>query len=295
MAWSLQAQSELSDDQFMQWRKLLEERTGIQLTRQQKTLLQSQVSMRMRELGCDSYDQYFRQVTDGLSGMLEWSVLIDRLAVKETSFFRHRPSLEYVRQYLQNKINNQQLNSSFDVWSVGCATGEEAYSLAMVINDCFELAALDPYYGITAIDISSSALAKGRLGRYSPRRMENVTPEETQRYMQRCPDGDYQVVSKLRERVCFTQGNLVQVRRMPSILVDVIFCQNLLVYFRRWLRRDVLNALVERLKPGGILVVGLGEVVDWEHPEMQRVNADQVQVYIRQQPNNNTRTNPHGR
>jgi type IV pilus assembly protein PilK len=63
--------------------------------------------------------------------------------------------------------------------------------------------------------------------------------------------------------------------------VDVIFCQNLLVYFRRWLRRDVLNALVERLKPGGLLVVGLGEVMDWEHPEMQRTDDDQVQAYVR--------------
>jgi chemotaxis protein methyltransferase CheR/type IV pilus assembly protein PilK len=67
------------------------------------------------------------------------------------------------------------------------------------------------------------------------------------------------------------------------VQVDVIFCQNLLVYFRRWLRRDVLNALVERLKPGGLLIVGLGEVVDWEHPEMQRTDDDQVQAYVREE------------
>jgi chemotaxis protein methyltransferase CheR/type IV pilus assembly protein PilK len=65
------------------------------------------------------------------------------------------------------------------------------------------------------------------------------------------------------------------------VSVDVIFCQNLLVYFRRWLRRDVLNALVERLKPGGLLIVGLGEVMDWEHPEMQRTDDDHVQAYVR--------------
>ncbi len=295
MAWSLRARSELSDDQFVQWRKLLEERTGIQLTTQQKVLLQSQVSMRMRELGCEDYDQYYRQVTSGLPGMLEWSVLVDRLAVKETSFFRHRPSLEYVRRHLQDKINNQQLSGSYDVWSVGCATGEEAYSLAMVVNDCFELAGLDPYYGITAVDISSSALAKARQGRYSERRMESLTPGEVNRYMQRCPDGYYQVATKLRDRVCFAQGNLVQVGRMPSMQLDVIFCQNLLVYFRRWLRRDILNTFVGRIKPGGLLVVGLGEVMDWEHPEMRRVKGDEVQAYIRQQPNNNTRNHPHGR
>lgn len=151
----------------------------------------------------------------------------------------------------------------------------------MVINDCFELAALDPYYGITALDISSSALAKARTGRYSARRLSEITPEEIKRYMQQCANGSYEVASKLRDRVCFTHCNLVRAGSLPGVKVDVIFCQNLLVYFRRWLRRDILNALIERLKPGGLLVIGLGEVVDWEHPRMQRIALDEVQAYLR--------------
>jgi chemotaxis protein methyltransferase CheR/type IV pilus assembly protein PilK len=184
-------------------------------------------------------------------------------------------------RYLQNKINNQQLQGSFDLWSVGCATGEEAYSLAMVINDCFELAALDPYYGITGLDISASALSKARAGRYSARKLDEVKHEEIKRYMQQRADGSYEVIAKLRDRVCFTHCNLVRAGSMPAVKVDIIFCQNLLVYFRRWLRRDILNALVERLKPGGLLVIGLGEVVDWEHPRMQRIALDEVQAYLR--------------
>lgn len=281
MAWSLRKLPELSEKQFAQWSTLLEERTGIQLAQQQKALLESQVSIRMRELGYDDYDRYFLEVTRGVSGMLEWSILVDRIAVKETSFFRHRPSLEYVRRYLQNKINNQQLHASFDVWSLGCATGEEAYSLSMVINDCFELAALNPYYGITAVDISTTALARAREGRYSPRKLEQVKVEEIKRYMHHCADGSYEVVSKLRDRVCFTQGNIIRPNCMPDVKVDVIFCQNLLVYFRRWLRRDILNALVEHLKPGGLLVIGLGEAADWEHSKMHRVAVDEVQAYLR--------------
>lgn len=281
MAWSLRRLPALTDTQFAQWSKLLEERTGIQLAKSQKTLIESQLSIRMKELGYDDYDLYFQQVIEGVSGMLEWSILVDRVAVKETSFFRHRPSLEYVRRYLQNKINNQQLQGSFDLWSVGCATGEEAYSLAMVINDCFELAALDPYYGITGLDISASALSKARAGRYSARKLDEVKHEEIKRYMQQRADGSYEVIAKLRDRVCFTHCNLVRAGSMPAVKVDIIFCQNLLVYFRRWLRRDILNALVERLKPGGLLVIGLGEVVDWEHPRMQRIALDEVQAYLR--------------
>jgi chemotaxis protein methyltransferase CheR/type IV pilus assembly protein PilK len=284
MAWSLRTLPTLSEDQFLQWGKLLEERTGIQLVFQQKAWLESQMSSRMRDQGFEDYNAYFQLISqESIEAKLEWSRLIDRIAVKETSFFRHRESIEYVRNYLQQKINNQSLHDSFDIWSMGCATGEEAYSLAMVVNDCFELAVLSPYYGITAMDISSSALAAGRKGRYSKRRVEQVKPDEAKRYLQLCTDGSYEVVNKLRDRVCFTHTNIIHARQLPQVQVDVIFCQNLLVYFRRWLRRDVLNALVERLKPGGLLIVGLGEVVDWEHPEMQRTDDDQVQAYVRQE------------
>lgn len=282
MAWSLRTLPTLTEDQFLQWGKLLEERTGIQLVFQQKAWLESQMTSRMREHGDEDYDAYFAFISkETIEAKLEWSRLIDRIAVKETSFFRHRESVEYVRNYLQQKINNQALNNSFDIWSLGCATGEEAYSLAMVVNDCFELAAISPYYGITAMDISSSALVAGRKGRYSKRRVEQVKPDEAKRYLHVCTDGSYEVVNKLRDRVCFTHTNIIHARQLPLVQVDVIFCQNLLVYFRRWLRRDVLNALVERLKPGGLLVVGLGEVVDWEHPEMQRTGDDHVQAYVR--------------
>jgi type IV pilus assembly protein PilK len=268
MGWSLRTLPTLSLEQFAQWCKLLEERTGMQLVPQHKALLESQISSRMRELGIDDYDRYYQQVTNGASGMLEWTVIIDR------------PSLEYVRHYLQHKINNQSLAQSFDVWSVGCATGEEAYSLAMVINDCFELAALNPYYGITAFDLSVSALAAARKGRYAKRKIEANKAEEFKRYTKQTTDGNYEIVSRLRERVCFTQANIINHNNLPGVKVDVIFCQNLLVYFRRWLRRDILNAFTEHLKPGGILVTGLGEVTEWEHPKMQRITADEVQIYV---------------
>ena len=190
MAWSLRTLPTLTEDQFLQWGRLLEERTGIQLVFQQKAWLESQMNARMRDHGDEDYDVYFNFISkETIEAKLEWSRLIDRIAVKETSFFRHRESIEYVRNYLQQKINNQALHNSFDIWSLGCATGEEAYSLAMVVNDCFELAAINPYYGITAMDISSSALAAGRAGRYSKRRLEQVKPDEAKRYLQVCTDG----------------------------------------------------------------------------------------------------------
>ncbi len=280
MSWSLCATSELSDTEFVQWNRLLGERSGIQLAATQKTLLQSRVAVRMREVGYDNYEDYYRFVTDGLQGVIEWSILIDRIAVKETSFFRHRPSFDHVRSYLQNKINSNDLKESFDVWSVGCSTGEEPYSLAMLVNDCIELAHSDSYYGITAFDISTTAIATAKRGCYSERSVGMLAEHEFNHYCNLCDSGEYGIIRKLKDRICFSQANIVEMRSMPKAKVDVIFCQNLLVYFRRWLRRDILNTFVERLKPGGLLVIGLGEAVDWEHPKVTRVKSDAVQAYI---------------
>ncbi|PCK10002.1 MAG: methyltransferase [Alteromonadaceae bacterium] len=281
MIWSLQATPDLSDQQFAQWSKLLEERAGICLGGQQRIFLQTQVSMRMRELGQSDYSEYYECVVDGVAGMMEWSVLIDRLVVKETSFFRHQPSIDLVRNYLQNKINNNTLDGSFDIWSVGCSSGEEPYSLGMVVSDIFDLARIDAYYGITATDISRAALAIARIGIYPKRKVEMINDPMRRRYFSQLEDGRYQIDGELTDRICFNQANVLNISEMPDNKLDVIFCQNVLIYFRRLLRHQIMDAFIDRLKPGGILVCGLGEVVDWVNPNASRIVADEAQAYVR--------------
>jgi type IV pilus assembly protein PilK len=279
MIWSLQAVPDISDEEFALWSKLLEERAGIYLSSQQRTFLQTQVAMRMRELGLNDFGRYHAIVVDGLAGMVEWSRLIDRLVVKETSFFRHAPSMAFVAQHLaQQLLDNQQQH--YDVWSVGCSSGEEPYSLAMVLAEGFADAHREPLFGITATDISRAALSLAKAGVYNARKLDLMAEPFKQRYFIPLDDGRYQVVPFLRERICFNQANMLDINEMPVVRVDLIYCQNLLVYFRRWLREKILNAFVQRLKPGGALVIGLGEVIDWSHPAMQRATCDAAQAYI---------------
>lgn len=282
MAWSFKKFDVLSEEKFILWEKLLETRTGIQLVPQQKVLLQTQVAIRMRELGIDNYDDYYKHVQDENEGILEWQVLVDRLVVKETTFFRHRASLDYVRQYLKNKIQQQSLdNNSFNLWSVGCSTGEEPYSLAMVANDCLQYTDERVYFGVNAIDVSLPALSIARNGVYGARSTAFLTDEEKQRYFRPYEDNRYQVLPRLKKRVCFSQANILNLSKVPVRDMDVIFCQNVLIYFRRWRRREVLNHLASCLKPGGLLVIGLGETTDWQHSSMQRVVNDEVQAYVK--------------
>ena len=282
MSWSFKKFDVLPEEKFLLWEKLLESRTGIQLAPQQKVLLQTQIAIRMRELSIVSYDDYYEQVKqDNKAGLIEWQVLVDRLVVKETTFFRHRPSLEFVRQYLKNKIEQQTLGDSFDIWSVGCSTGEEPYGLAMVTNDCLEASNDHIYFGVTAVDVSLPALSIARRGIYGRRSMLSLTDEEKQSYFRPYENDQYEVLPRLKKRVCFSQANIHNLNTVPMQLMDVIFCQNVLIYFRRWRRREILNQLTNRLKPGGILIIGLGETMDWQHTDMQRINNDEVQAYIK--------------
>ncbi len=284
MVWSLQTSSELTDQQFAQWSRLLENRSGICLSDQQRVFLQTQVSMRMRELGETDYSHYLDTVKDGVPGLMEWSVLIDRLVVKETSFFRHIPSIDYIKNFVLRKLSHDlPPKESIELWSVGCSSGEEPYTLAMVLNDAFEFVKQQPYFGITATDISRAALSIAKAGTYNARKIDMMEAHYSKRYFKRNDADQFVVQSEIMDRVCFNQGNILNIKDMPNMQMDIIFCQNMLVYFRRWLRHEIMNAFVQRLKPGGILVVGLGEVVDWAHPKMQRMPADDVQAYQRKQ------------
>lgn len=280
MVWSLRSLPELSNAQFALWSKLLEERAGIYLSEQQRSFLQTQVAIRMRELGYDDYGQYYQYVVDGVAGMLEWSRLIDRLVVNETRFFRHPASVDLVGKAVRDYLARPTGSVHFDLWSVGCSSGEEPYSLAMVMNDAYLMAGVEPRFAITGMDISRAALSLAKAGVYGARKVEAVAPTYRQRYFEKMSDKDYRVSSVLRDRMCFNQGNVLNISEMPMIKVDAIYCQNLLVYFRRWLREQILNAFAARLKPAGLLVIGVGEVVDWVHPDMQRLQSESVQAYV---------------
>ncbi len=94
-------------------------------------------------------------------------------------------------------------------------------------------------------------------------------------------DGQYQVVPVLRDRVCFTRLNILELAQAPIRALDIIFCQNLLIYFRRWRRRELLNQLAKRLAPDGVVMIGLGEIMDWDNPLLEPVADDRVQAYRR--------------
>jgi type IV pilus assembly protein PilK len=279
--WALKPVIEMSAVEFHAWQALLEERTGLVINEQRRTFLQTNLSARMRELGVEGYANYFRQVNDGPSGAVEWSTLLDRLTVQETRFFRHQPSFNLLERYLAGRLVREPMSAPWSLWSVGCSSGEEPYSMAISAAQVLRDSAQPVHFGVTGTDISLSALSKAREGLYAVRKLEQMDPALREHYFQVQADGRYKVVPSLAAQVCCARLNVLELAKAPMSGMDVIFCQNLLIYFRRWRRREILNRLAERLAPGGLLVVGVGEVVGWQHPDLQPVADEQVLAFTR--------------
>lgn len=279
--WSLRPLADMSSAEFRDWQALLEERSGMVITEQRRPFLQANLSTRMREVGVADYASYYSKVTAGARGAVEWSTLMDRLTVQETRFFRHPPSFALLGDYIRQRQASRDDSRPWALWSVGCSSGEETYSLAICANEALTAAGGQACYGVTGTDISLSALERSRIGIYGARRMEQVEPELRERYFQALADERFQVMPSLASRVCFARLNVLELAGAPMSDLDVIFCQNLLIYFRRWRRREILNRLAERLAPGGLLVIGVGEVAGWQHPELVPVADSQVLAFTR--------------
>jgi len=272
----------MGDEEFVRWVDLLQRRTGVVVPPDRKTFLVTGLRMRMRETGYASFDTYFDQVLNGARGAIEWATLVDRLTVHETRFFRHQPSLELIGDEWLPAHLAKAPGAAVHAWSVGCATGEEAYSLAMALDH--KLRALEAgkaYFGVTATDISNPALAVGRSGLYPRERLAELPEPYRTNYTVAEGKDSFQIVESLRKRVGFATFNLLDVARAPLKKLDLIYCQNVLIYFARERRKALLDALADLLKPGGLLVLGPGEVLGFANPQLTRIGGRQTLAYCR--------------
>lgn len=253
------------------------------LAPERKQFLETALSMRMRELGITNYDAYYEQLVNRppADTIMEWSTLVDRLTVQETSFFRHRGSYDLVEKFLRDRFSGANPPKHFNVWSVGCSSGEEPYSLAILMTEVFASLKVKPYWGITATDISLPVLAKARRGVYGARKVDLLDAALKERYFRKISDREYEISAELKTRICFARVNVLELQKVPFRDIDLIFCQNMLIYFRRWRKREIVTRLADRMAPGGLMVLGLGEVVDWQHPHMDKVRFDNSLAFMR--------------
>jgi type IV pilus assembly protein PilK len=263
---------QLADEQFLRWSKLLEARTGIVLPLIRKDFLATNLRARMREVGATHFDDYFASVSNGPKAAVEWATLVDRLTVHQTHFFRHLPSFACVAEWLDARF--AQVNT-VSAWSVGCSTGEEAYSLAMQIETCGQKTGRRVQYGVSGTDVSQLSLVSARRAQYGHFKEKEI-PVAMTRFIKPNGADNFEVIEELKRRVAFSPFNLLDIARVTVNPFDLIFCQNVLIYFSRERRAELLHAFAKLLNPGGLLIIGPGEVTNINEPLLTRVEYKNV-------------------
>jgi len=225
--WGIRPVTPISDEQFVLWQTQVEARTGMTFTQTRRPFLEIALSARMREIGVNDYDAYYEMVMSGAQGEREWVVLVDRLAVQETSFFRHASSYALAEQHIKHLLTDP-ARHELNLWSAGCSTGEEPYSMAFVVEEILQsLARKDVFYGVTATDISLPTLAKARQGIYNERKLQGLPETLKQRYFHSLANQrDWQVNAEIKTRIAFAQLNLMELDKAPFSDMDIIFCRN---------------------------------------------------------------------
>ena len=272
----------MDDGMFQHWQEMLEERIGITIPVERRSFLVTSLDQRMSEVGCHSYGEYMRLLEDGPHGAVEWELLVDHLTVHETRFYRDSAALQLLEdQFFRFIGRDDESRTNIDVWSVGCATGEEPYSLAIALDDYLLNHELENYFSVTATDISRASLATARQGIYHRNRLRNLPVKLLRRYFLPYDLDHYRLSRTIRDRVCFTLMNLVDVGDASLGKMDIIFCQNVLIYFKRERRAEIANSLVEHLRPGGLLILGAGELVKWRHERLVQIPNEDVVAFRR--------------
>lgn len=246
----------ISEREFARFQRFILDMAGITMSDAKKALVSGRLAKRLHHFGLDSYDAYFELLADGHHAD-ETQVAVDLLTTNETYFFREARHFDLLRQAALAS-QEQRGGGPFRVWSAACSSGEEPYSIAMVLADVLGNAPWE----VVASDISTRVLQRARIGHYPMERASHVPPDYLKRYCMkgiREQTGTLLVDRGLRQRVQFRQVNLnVQ---LPSELgmFDVIFLRNVMIYFSADTKRQVVARVTSRLKPGAQFFIGHSE------------------------------------
>lgn len=244
----------ITDAEFAQFQKLIYQVAGISMADSKKTLLTGRLGKRLRELGMDSYGEYYRYVTSG-SEPLEQQSMVDLLTTNETYFFREQAHFDFLREHI---LPAHPPGQAFRVWSAASSTGEEAYTLCMVLAD--ELG-MHGNWSILGSDISSRVLEAARRGQYWLDRTRGLPEAYLKKYCLkgvRSQAGSLLVAPELRRHTLFRQINLNQ--PLPDVgRFHLIFLRNVMIYFDNDTKRKVVRQLVDCLHPGGYFIIGHSE------------------------------------
>ena len=253
----------LSGRDFARLSNLVHAETGIRLRAEKKTMLEGRLRRRLRALDLETYASYCAYLLENDGLRREKTAFIDAVTTNKTDFFREPRHFDLLKRRVLPELCQCAADRPLLLWSAACSSGEEPYTLAMVLS---EYAKTHPgvRFRVLATDICTEVLATAELGVYAGHTAEAIQPELRRKYLMRSrtPGSDrVRIVPELRETVEFRRLNLMDADYGLAEQADAIFCRNVLIYFDRATQESVLRRLSRCLCPRGYLFVGHSETL----------------------------------
>ncbi len=259
-------EAKLSEKDFMRLGHFIHSECGIKMPVPKKVMLEARLKKRLRALGLESFEEYCDFLFSPEGMVNERHLMINVVTTNKTDFFREPRHFEYLAQTAVPELIGlcgAGTRRPLSVWSAGCSTGEEPYTLAMVLS---EFAVRNPgfFFSIIASDISTGVLEKAVRAVYKEERVEAVPQELKRKYLMKSKDRSkkfIRIAPELRSLVRFRRLNFLDHDFGMRELQDIIFCRNVIIYFDRPTQEKVLGRLCQHLIPGGYLFMGHSETL----------------------------------
>lgn len=253
---------QITDEEFIQLRDFIYQQCGIFIAENRKYLVENRLSNRIKELNLKSYSEYYNFLRFDAGRRDELNKLFEVVTTNETSFFRNPPQLKVFQEYVLGEVIaacRQSGKKRIRIWSAGCSTGEEPYTLAIILHEVLknEISSWD--IKITANDLSEAVLAAARRGVYNEYSLRTTPPEIVRTYFTK-EGTSYKINPSPKRLVSFGQINLSdreQLRRVEKS--QIVFCRNVIIYFDDEMKRKVIGAFYDNLEPNGMLLIGHSE------------------------------------
>jgi chemotaxis protein methyltransferase CheR len=257
----------MSDESFRKFSEYIHGYFGIKMPQVKKTMLESRLIKRLKNLGINSFEEY-REYVFSQEGMKSELVhMIDAVTTNKTDFFREPEHFNYlVNEALPELLDSLSIGRSrpLSVWSAGCSSGEEPYTLAMVLTE-FAGSVGNYRFNILGTDLSSRMLEAARMGIYKDHRIEPIPERLRKKYLMRSRDrssGLVRVNPQLRSAVSYRRLNFMDDDFGFDEDFDIIFCRNVIIYFDKPTQGVLMKKLCDHLIPGGYLFVGHSETLN---------------------------------
>jgi chemotaxis protein methyltransferase CheR len=241
---------------------MIYEISGIFFSDQKKYLLETRLSKRISVLNLSNFEDYYNYLKYSPLKNTEIKELLNSITTNETSFFRDMPQLEVfvdvLKQIIQSSGNNAIKN--IRIWSAACSTGEEPYTVGILIKENFSSSASGIKFEIVGTDISEKVLKSAKKGIYNGYTLRNASQAILGKYFVKTDDDEYKIKDEIKNMTTFGNVNLIdgnEVKKYGSF--DIVLCRNVIIYFDAESKKKTIENIYESLKPGGYLFLGHSE------------------------------------